>query len=290
MRLTCSKVGDTRCVSMDATDFWLNKRIIVIISHFDAKKPRCTPDKLCWLFLFVISSFAKKSMLVFVLLQGLTTIASKQKDTLLGLISTYFCMTGMTGSYQEEELQDINHLKAEVAGAFILTHFNARQCIDGTIPSVFNSVESLPEDEDKRLVIATAKLFVEKAHGITQTFAEQDANNNDGSELPSFIPKYLVKIDMKDFMKIIDRHKPHLRVRMSESEIEGICMQFDSIKRAYREELSLKNAADACDDINADFSIGWRRVMLLIVLVISMSFVGVLQVYSRPLSLSSLIY
>ena len=74
---------------MDDASGWLTKHVVVLTAHCDAKRPRCTPDKLGWLFLFVIREFAQESMLVFVSLQGLTTLVSQQKATLLGLIDTY---------------------------------------------------------------------------------------------------------------------------------------------------------------------------------------------------------
>ena len=257
MRSTCPKVGDTRWVSMDDASGWLTKHVVVLTAHFDAKRPRCTPDKLWWLFLFVIRAFAQESMLVFVSLQGLTTLVSQQKATLLGLIDTYCRMTGMTGPHQEDELQNINQAEAEIAGGFVLTHAHARQCIDGISPWVLNAIETLPEDEVKQLVVATAKLFVETAHGITQIVVERDASNNAGSELPPVLPKQLMQIDLRAFMNMVARQRPRLKIRMSESEIEEIGVQFASMKRAYREEPGFRNAVDACDDIKSDLVAGW---------------------------------
>lgn len=77
MRSTCPKVGDPRWVSMDTAASWMKKHIIVLTAHFDAKKPRCTLDKLWWLFLLVTQAFVQKSMPVFVSLQGLTTLVSQ---------------------------------------------------------------------------------------------------------------------------------------------------------------------------------------------------------------------
>ena len=63
--------------------------------------------------------------------------------------------------------------------------------------------------------------------------------------------------DLRAFMNMVARQRPRLKIRMSESEIEEIGVQFASMKRAYRKEPGFRNAVDACDVIKSDFVAGW---------------------------------
>lgn len=64
------------------------------------------------------------------------------------------------------------------------------------------------------LVVATAKLLVETAHGITQTSIERDANNNASSELSPNLPNQLMQIDLREFMNMVVRQQPLLRTNV----------------------------------------------------------------------------
>lgn len=163
----------------------------------------------------------------------------------------------MTGSHQEDELQNINRAEAEIAGCFVLTHAHTRQCIDEISPWVLNVIRTFPEDHVKQLVVATAKLFVETPHGITQIAVEQDASNNAGSEIPPVLPEKLMRINLRAFTNMVAHQRRPLKIRMSESEIEEINVQFLSMKRAYREKPRFRDVVDACDDIKSDFAAGW---------------------------------
>lgn len=53
------------------------------------------------------------------------------------------------------------------------------------------------------------------------------------------------------------RQKPCLEIEMSSLKIEEIGGQYASMKRACREKPSFTNTVHGCDDIKADFAIGW---------------------------------
>ena len=77
---TCPKLATTRWVSMQLSSRWLTTNIFRVNKHFDNKKPHCTSPKHWWTFLFVVHAFADEACCVFVGLQGLTTLLSKQRS------------------------------------------------------------------------------------------------------------------------------------------------------------------------------------------------------------------
>lgn len=82
---SCYDVGHTRSVSVDDASGCSAKQLVVVSVHLDAKRPQCTPNRLCKHFLFVIRAFALLSMLMIVLPQGLKTLVLQWKAPVLGL-------------------------------------------------------------------------------------------------------------------------------------------------------------------------------------------------------------
>lgn len=105
---------------------------------------------------------------------------------------------------------NIDQSEAEAFGALVLTHAYARGSIEGISTWVFIKIATMFEDEFKRVVIATAKLFVEKKHVIKHIVAELYANNNAGSDISPVLQNNFMKTDMRDFINIIARQKPRL--------------------------------------------------------------------------------
>lgn len=165
-------------------------------------------------------------------------------------------MTGMTGSYQKDELQNINKAKAEIAGGFVLKYAQKFQCIYGISASVLNTVVTLSEEKVKQLVVVTTKLFVKTAHVIALIDVEQDASNNAGSELPPFLPKQLIHIDLRAFMNMVARQRPGLKRLLSNSEVQEIGVQCATLLRPYRENRSFRHVVNACFDFKSDFVAG----------------------------------
>ena len=104
MQSTCPKFPTTRWVSMKSSSQWLTTKIICVNEHSDNKKPHCTPSKHWWKFLFVVHAFEDEACCVFVGLQGLTTLLSKQRSWLAGLVNTDFWMPGMSGPLTADEI------------------------------------------------------------------------------------------------------------------------------------------------------------------------------------------
>jgi hypothetical protein len=83
---TCPKVADTRWVSIYSVADWFVSKIIAVTEHLDLKKPRCSPSKSWWVFLFSVHAVARESKAVFVSLQGQTTLVFQQRAKLSGLV------------------------------------------------------------------------------------------------------------------------------------------------------------------------------------------------------------
>ena len=97
-------VGDTRWISMHSTTKWLVQHRLCVTEYLKDKTPLCAPDALWWIFLHAIQLFAFESKIVFISLQGLTTIVSEQRRRMSGLIDTYCQMTGMLGPLTTEQI------------------------------------------------------------------------------------------------------------------------------------------------------------------------------------------
>lgn len=88
-------------------------------------------------------------------------------------------------------------------------------------------------------------MFVGTAQGITPIVAERDEDNNAGLKSSLVLSNQLMKIGMRAFTNTIARQKPRLETQVSESEVEKIAVQFKSMKAAYRESPSFRNAMES---------------------------------------------
>ena len=80
MQSMCPKVATARWVLMQSSSRWLTTNIICVNEHLYNKKPHGTLPKCWWKFLFAVHAFADEARRVFVGLQGLTTLLSKQRS------------------------------------------------------------------------------------------------------------------------------------------------------------------------------------------------------------------
>jgi hypothetical protein len=89
---------------MHSTTKCLVQRCLCVTEYLNDKTPLCAPITLGWMFLHAIQVFDFESNIVFIFLQGLTTIVSEQWHRMSGLIKTYCQMTGMLGPLISEQI------------------------------------------------------------------------------------------------------------------------------------------------------------------------------------------
>jgi hypothetical protein len=76
MKTTCPKVALTRWLSMIKVMSWFKKHRIAVLAYLDEKLPPCRPSTAWWVLMMAVHSFAQEASLVFMRLQGMTTLVS----------------------------------------------------------------------------------------------------------------------------------------------------------------------------------------------------------------------
>ena len=261
MRSTCPKVSDVRWISMHSATKWLTRNIIRVRQHFESKKPQCAPDDVWWTFLFVVNQLASEATLVFVSLQGLRTLLSQQKASLIGLMETYRRLTGMTGPHTDDELAVMDASAVTICGRFALTHDACRTCLDNLDMWVYEALANADDVVAQKIVASAGKMFVEAADGINDIVVERDDDNapDDYDDVLPMLPHHLVKLNMREFNVLLSAHKPRLKTKLTEAQIHQISQEFVALLRDYREQPDFKAAVDACTDEHVhEFYDAWK--------------------------------
>jgi hypothetical protein len=210
MRSTCPKVADTRWALMATTTSWLYAKRHRVLKHLDKKKPGCAPTKTWWVFMHAVNAFAVEAHAVLSSLQGLTTLVSQQRRTLMGLIDTYCRMSGMTGPRDQVQIDAILAAEpAERSGSYVITQKQVRSCLDELGMGVLETVQDLESDENAFccLLGSFRNLLVCAADGIANIAIVSSGNEVFDMELPPVLPYKLAATNMRTFVKNIQRHR-----------------------------------------------------------------------------------
>ncbi|KAH9244819.1 hypothetical protein BASA81_017759 [Batrachochytrium salamandrivorans] len=151
MRATCPKVATTRWLSMGTVAKWLTSNRARIQRYLQDKNASCAPSPVWWIFLFAIQAIAEEANVVFISLQGLSTLVSQQRDRLVGLVETYCRMSGMVGPLETSQLEMIDSSTTARCGKFALSYENARLCLDGLGVWVLETLDTLSQDDLARV-------------------------------------------------------------------------------------------------------------------------------------------
>jgi hypothetical protein len=115
----------------------------------------------------------------------------------------------------------------------------------------------LEAEESCSLSSSVGKLFVEAADGISQIVCERNSSNEPNQELPPVLPHELARVDMRQFVKILQTHRVRLKPHFKDAGIELISQQFSKFIRAVREEPQFKDAVEKDVDNLNGFSESW---------------------------------
>ena len=85
---------------------------------------------------------------------------------------------------------------------------------------------------------------------------ECNESNDKGDILPPVLPYQIMKLEMREFVTIMNQHSVRLNNFFTPSDLEDIDQDFVSLKRAIREEPILKAIVDKCDT-HTSFKDGW---------------------------------
>jgi hypothetical protein len=108
---------------MHSTTKWLVQHCLHVTEYLNEKNPLCAPNSLWRIFLHAIQVYDFESNIVFIFLQGLSTIVSEQWCCISGLINTYCQMTGMLGPLTNEKIVSRSATTpAAVSGSFFLSN------------------------------------------------------------------------------------------------------------------------------------------------------------------------
>ncbi|KAH9247850.1 hypothetical protein BASA81_014533 [Batrachochytrium salamandrivorans] len=207
MRATCPKVATTRWLSMGTVAKWLTSNRARIQRYLQDKNASCAPSPVWWIFLFAIQAIAEEANVVFISLQGLSTLVSQQRARLVGLVETYCRMSGMVGPLETSQLEMIDSSTTARCGKFALSYENARLCLDGLGVWVLETLDTLSQDDVSMLVTAIAQMLCQLAQGLHAVVAERDCVNDVGEELPPVLPHQLARVDVRRFSSILNAHK-----------------------------------------------------------------------------------
>jgi hypothetical protein len=146
----------------------------------------------------------------------------------------------------------------EVHGRFMLSHAHARYALDGLDRWVLVKLGEMDPDVVHRLVVATAKFFVQTADEIYRITVESNLSNpSSDDDLPAVLPHQLVKTDQYAFNTLLTKHQPRLSERHSEIEIHQIAKDFVEMGRAYRQESIFGQSIRLHTDQSTSFEEGW---------------------------------
>ena len=166
---------------MHSTTKWLVQHCLHVTEYFNNKTPLCTPNTPWWIFLHAIQLFAFEYKIVFISLQGLTTIVSEQQRCISGLIKTYCQMTGMLGPLTSEQVVSRSaKSSAAASGSFFLSYDAAHFFLENLGAWVLQSVDSLTIEDLNPLLNSVGKLFVDAAEGISKAINVDDINSSIG--------------------------------------------------------------------------------------------------------------
>jgi hypothetical protein len=158
-----------------------------------------------------MQAFARESKAAFVSLQDLSTNVFEQRSRLSQLLDTYCRMMGMQGPLSPEQIKEVLTVQpAETSGAFIVTHENVRAALDGFGLWMMDQIDILDADNLCSLLCSVGKLIVVAADGISQIVCERDESNKATDELPPVLPHELCRIDMRQFVKLLQNHRERL--------------------------------------------------------------------------------
>jgi hypothetical protein len=178
---TCPKVADTWWISMHSTTKWLVQHCMNVTKYLNDKTPLCTPNTLWWIFLHAIHGFAFESKILFISLQGLTTIVSEQWHCMSGLIKIYCQMTGMLGPLTSEQIVPRSaKTPAAVSSSFFLSYDAVHLYLENLGVWVLQSVDSLTIEDLDPLLNSAGQFLVDAAEGISKVINVDDNNSNNG--------------------------------------------------------------------------------------------------------------
>jgi hypothetical protein len=147
---------------MHSTTKWLVQHHLCVTEYLNHKTPLCTPNTLWRIFLCPIQVFAFESKIVFISLEGLTTIVSEQRHRMSGLIKTYCQMTGMLGPLTSEQIVSRSaKTPAAVSSSFFLSYDPACLYLGNLGVWIIQSVDSLTIEDLDPLFTSVGQLFVD---------------------------------------------------------------------------------------------------------------------------------
>jgi hypothetical protein len=247
MRGTFPRVARTRCISMANVSTWLTEssHLARINRHLDTRSPSWKPSMCWWITLHVVNGLARESVIVYVSLQVLRTLLSQQRAQIHGLVATLCRLSGMVSSH----IAASSHLdpatyRISACGEFSISHTAVRSFLGDLSMWVFEKLQEISPAELEGLIQHIGGVFVEAASGITRIVPERDECNAETTELPRSFPMQLVRITMRDLSKIILAQRVWLEDSFDQDNVTSTSDEFDSLKRAYREEQNLRELMD----------------------------------------------
>lgn len=154
MKTTCPNVVITRWFSRINGMTWFKKHIIVVKVYLNEKLPPCRPSAILWMLRMTLHSFAQEVSLVFMRLQGMTTLMFQQMVELSNLLQMFCRLVGGKVSLFQSELQAM----AEAAGDSG-DHVMIGQNISRTLSSSFGALELSCRPSSTRFLPRTARGF-----------------------------------------------------------------------------------------------------------------------------------
>jgi hypothetical protein len=126
----------------------------------------------------------------------------------------------------------------------------------------WSKTDNLHPDDLCSVIGSVGKLFVGAADGISRINCERDDSNWATDELPPVLPHELCRIDMRQFVKLLQSQRDRLLTFFGDDGIENISKDFAEFLRAFREEPKFKEAVGGNSGNDMGFSEGWVQRMI----------------------------
>jgi hypothetical protein len=261
MRSTCPTFVSTKWISMVKVFKWLKENQVILLAHFDNKKPRCTPSQEWWIIFSIIQPLVERVDRSFVMLQGMDSLVNDQRQILSRLTFDLKNRMNVETNMTNEDIMFFNNfLTRNPSHGFLLdncsvTRDKILEAIDEVGHFVQVEMDKLKESRHKvdmnlyNSIISTVATFsLQLITGIDAVVVAQENRIADSNEVPPVLPLDLCMMNARVFTAALQHQDRRLKFTFSEQDVIDIDQQFRDLRIAFREEDGLGQALESARD------------------------------------------
>lgn len=239
---------------------WLVLHRVEVRRYLEKKGTTWVPDGCWWVFVGGLYASTLEANVVFIQLQGLTTLFLEQRVRLKYLATTYCRISREERPVDEHRIHKAYRSTNSIGRSFNMSHSHAQSCLDGLSCWVLQALADMGDDFQALLARSIADVLVHLANGISNIVSERDSSDVAGDELSPVLPHQLVRSDMRTQVSNIEVHAQRLLRRYSPGQVREIDEEFAALGRTYRIKPTPKTALDAKAGKVESFEQAWAPV------------------------------